>query len=252
METRTDLAKQIFDKIKDVGKIASEKLYDKDIVIRLLEEISKDLDLINTISNEKLREYNQKQQKAYSMLHQNMKAVDDITIYAQEYADWSEKHVNIILNDAEITEQFILQGQALAEKQPIFEQPIEAFRIDRNLINDWLQNNNYIYFANKRKTALWRISKIFKFGIAIKKTIKFAISFSFGILIELLLGHISNILPQFSIGIIAAILGYFSIDKVVDQKYDDYYWKSVQKHVLILFQHFNLYLEHTLILLKKN
>jgi hypothetical protein len=247
MEIDLKLLGKIESDLRELGTIAQQEVYDPSIVLLKIKDVTSDLEQINTISKDLVRTY----KKQEVLMIEDMKKKKQIMKSKHEEIN---KKVKLLLAEAEEVNKN--KGTKPHRHKKLFdwddaklEEMKLAIKMDSNNIGRVLRNFNIRHFARQRKRWLWWSNKLFDYKFIILQIVKLLISVSAAFVFERLVDLFLKT-PEFLITAMVAIILFFTLDKYLDRKFEKIFWTRVKKHILILYMHFDLYLQHMKIMLE--
>jgi hypothetical protein len=250
MDINLTLINKIVGELDELGKIGADELYDKEIVLNKIGVAINDLNELNTIKREAFKAYKEKKKQFYQNIQEHSAVINDISKHTHEYVEWVEKLRDYFSKKQVPPSSFLEEGKNYQAAQKELHKQALSTRIDNNLMAEVLNNYNHIHFMRKRKRWLWWQYRVFRFQILINFLTKLLISTTIGFLAEKLAAFFFSSISDFTITLIVAAIGYFILDKKLDKRFDQFYWRQIRNQILKVHGQFGLYLAQINILIE--
>ena len=247
MEIDIELVEKVNYDLTELATIVDNKQVDKDIVLDRLNEVIRNLDKLNTIKDKAVEEYKQKKEEWDAKMHRFDRSADTLSDFTKKLEALTDKlrtakpdEVTIIMDEMS---QIVLDNNKIKNH-------IKNLEFDFNLLTDLLAHDMSVEFSKARKKWLWKNKVIFRNINLLSKIATILIGFAVGFISEKLTEYIFPKAPDYLIGAGVAIILYFTIEKIIDRKASDFFWKEAKRETLTLIIHYETYAKQTIELFK--
>jgi hypothetical protein len=228
-------------KLNEIATISLAKVFDKDAVLDKIKFLIKDLTELNVVQKDVLQEYRQKNKELFNHMEQQMTEISQLAETAEKYADWSQKYLDFVRNNVEMTDKFLEEGK---KYENIIEQDAQnPTHMNHALIREVLSTYLQIKLTRKRRRSIWWNYQIFRLNIFYRTMLNVVISTLIGYSVETIMSFFFPEIPDFVVTIGIAFLIFFTLEKYLGKKFSTFFWNLIQKQSLVLYLELKLYLQ---------
>jgi len=247
MEIDIELVKKVNSDLTELAAIVDNKQVDKDIVLDRLNEVIRDIDELNTIREKAIEEYKLKRKEWEAKMAKFDDSLDNLADFTNRLQSFTNRLKTA--KPDEVT-KIMDEMSEIVQQNNDMKNNIKNLEFDFSLLTDLLAHDMSVEFAKTRKRWLWKNKIIFRNINLLSKLITIFIGFSFGFISEKLAECILPKAPDYIIGSGVAIILYFTIEKIIDRKASDFFWKEAKRETLTLIIHYETYAKQTIELFK--
>lgn len=241
MKIDIPLINKVLLELNEIYRVSIDKKFDKDVVKKSVTSLIKDLTTLNTIQMEVIKEYKSKSKELFSQLENQINEMSAITESTRKYAEWIEVYYYSIKNNISLSDKFFQEGKEYEKHIDLVVKNPTRLNID--LLNTVLKTYIQIKLTKKRKVSIWLNYQIFRFKILTRSILNVIISAIIGFAFEELFEALFTNIPKYLIAVGVALLIFFTLEKLLGEKYNSFFWKQIQKQTYKLNLELKLYLQ---------